>query len=204
MFLNNWKKLKNCHKISKGYEMIDISDKPELQLKVPNNSGDAVLIKQINTKQGSAVDVKFNGFLNFGNDSGSAAYISFTTDERIYNIGANSSSYPGWIMNLGSSPQPVDAEDYKLYSEYEYGTNLKQLNSKIECSLDCDNAVKRVVSTFEALTDMNINEVGMSANVDSSIKNGRVLFVREVLSQPLNVTSGQVFSVELSFTQRLE
>ena len=51
MFLNNWKKLKNCHKISKGNEMIDISDKPELQLKVPNNSGDAVLIKQINTNQ---------------------------------------------------------------------------------------------------------------------------------------------------------
>lgn len=204
MFLNNWKKLKNCHKISKGNEMIDISDKPELQLKVPNNSGDAVLIKQINTKQSSAVDVKFNGFLNFGSDDGNAAYISFTTADRIYNIGANSSSYPGWIMNLGSSPQPVDAEDYKLYSEYKYGTNLKQLNSKIECSLDGDNAVKRVVSTFEALTDMNINEVGMSANVDSSIRNGRVLFVREVLSQPLNVASGQVFSVELSFTQRLE
>lgn len=63
---------------------------------------------------------------------------------------------------------------------------------------------KRVVSTFEALTDMNINEVGMSANVGSSDTNRRVLFVREVLSQPLNVTSGQVFSVELSFTQRLE
>lgn len=204
MFLNNWKKLKNCHKISKGNEIIDISDKPELQLKVPNNSGDAVLIKQINTKQSSAVDVKFNGFLNFGSDSGSTAYISFTTADSRYNIGENSSSYPGWIMNLGSSPQPVDAEDYKLYSEYKYGTNLKQLNSKIECSLDGDNAVKRVVSTFEALTDMNINEVGMSANVDSSIRNGRVLFVREVLSQPLNVTSGQVFSVELSFTQRLE
>ena len=203
MFLNNWKKLKNCHKISIGNEMIDISDKPELQLKVPNNSGDAVLIKQINTQQ-SATDVKFNGFLNFGSNSGSETYISFTADDRIYNIGGNSSSYPGWIMNLGSSPQPVDAEDYKLYSEYKYGTNLKQLNSKIECSLDSDNAVKRVVSTFEALTDMNINEVGMSANVGSSGKNGRVLFVREVLSQPLNVTSGQVFSVELSFTQRLE
>lgn len=123
MFLNNWKKLKNCHKISKGYEMIDISDKPELQLKVPNNSGDAVLIKQINTKQSSATDVKFNGFLNFGSDSGSETYISFTTADRIYNIGENSSSWPGWIMNLGSSPQPVDAKT----TNYTASINMVQI-----------------------------------------------------------------------------
>ena len=53
--------------------------------------------------------------------------------------------------------------------------------------------------------DITINEIGLSAciNVSSGIRT-RILFAREVLATPLNVTQGQTFQVSLSFEQTLD
>lgn len=151
-------------------------------------------------------DIINGGFLSYGanNDNNTLIYTIVNSNE--YDIGRGGYNY-GWLLHVGSGTDTPTENDFNLKSQYSYGVDVKQIEAHLSTSYDESTRVARktINSVMLAHKDMTINEIGLSAciNVASGSKN-RILFAREVLATPLNVTQGQTFQVSLTFEQTLD
>lgn len=113
----------------------------------------------------------------------------------------------GWLLHVGSGTDTPTENDFNLKSQYSYGVDVKQIEALTSKTYDESTRVvrKTINSIMLAHKDMTINEIGLSAGIRvSSREDVRILFAREVLATPLNVTQGQTFQVSLSFEQTLD
>lgn len=138
--------------------------------------------------------------------------ISGSIDYNGSDIGGNSNvsssgvNY-GWLLHVGSGTDTSTENDFNLKSQYSYGVDVKQIEAHTSTAYDESTRVARktINSVMLAHKDMTINEIGLSAGITvSSRERIRILFAREVLATPLNVTQGQTFQVSLTFEQTLD
>lgn len=149
----------------------------------------------------------FTSAILFGGSIGSYAICTESQNASAYNLNSysNGSSYNGnklLAINFGSGNTPPTINDINLESEYKYTTNLRQLEIQFSRTYDNDTlTVKKILKgRYVAITDMTINELGLSAGCNGT----RILLSRDVLSEPLAVTAGQTFSVSLTIEEKLE
>ena len=112
----------------------------------------------------------------------------------------------GWLLHVGSGTDTPTENDFNLKSQYSYGVDVEQIESRASKTYEESTRVvrKTINSVMRARKDMTINEIGLSGGVNDTSNNIRILFAREVLATPLNVTQGQTFQVSLSFEQTLD
>lgn len=206
MWNKNWKVKQNLAKIfmaksSGNYEIIQ----EQGWFIRPDNSR----IKTIDWRSSTNSDISEGGFLT------RISWDNLTTGAVDYNrsdIGKDcrtesGSANFGWLLHVGSGTDTPTENDFNLKSQYSYGVDVKQIEALTSKTYDESTRVvrKTINSVMLAHKDMTINEIGLSAGVRvSSREDVRILFAREVLATPLNVTQGQTFQVSLSFEQTLD
>ena len=206
MWNKNWKVKQNLAKIfmaksSGNYEIIQ----EQGWFIRPDNSR----IKTIDWSSSTNTDIYNGGFLS------NVSWANLTTGAVDYSrsdIGRDcrtdsSSVNFGWLLHVGSGTDTPTENDFNLKSQYSYGVDVKQIEAHASKTYDESTRVvrKTINSVMLAHKDMTINEIGLSAGVTvNSRERVRILFAREVLTAPLNVTQGQTFQVSLSFEQTLE
>lgn len=141
----------------------------------------------------------------FGGSIGSYIICTGSQNASVYNLNGYSSSNDAnkfLVINFGSGNTPPTINDINLESEYKYTTNLRQLEIQFSRTYDNDTlTVKKILKgRYVAITDMSINELGLSAGCNGY----RLLLSRDVLPEPLVVTAGQTFSVSLTIEEKLE
>lgn len=141
----------------------------------------------------------------FGGTIGSYIICTGSQNASAYNLNGYSSSNDSnklLAINFGSGNTPPTINDINLESEYKYTTNLRQLEIQFSRTYDNDTlTVKKILKgSYVAITDMSINELGLSAGCMGY----RLLLSRDVLPEPLVVTAGQTFSVSLTIEEKLE
>ena len=206
MWNKNWKVKQNLAKLfmakSSGNYTID---QEQCWLIRPDNSR----IKTIDWGSSTNPDICRGGFLI---DTSYANLLIYSVDYSGSNIGGgcyyeSSSVNYGWLLHVGSGTDTPTENDFNLKSQYSYGVDVKQIESHASKTYDESTRVvrKTINSVMLAHKDMTINEIGLSAGVTvNSRERVRILFAREVLATPLNVTQGQTFQVSLSFEQTLD
>ena len=171
----------------------------------PDNSR----IKTIDWGSSTNSDISDGGFLT------RISYANLTTGTVDYSgsdIGKNCETSSGsvkfgWLLHVGSGTDTPTENDFNLKSQYSYGVDVKQIEALTSKTYEESTRVvrKTINSVMLAHKDMTINEIGLSAGIRvSSREDVRILFAREVLATPLNVTQGQSFQVSLSFEQTLD
>ena len=170
----------------------------------PNNSR----IKSIKWGSSGNYDIFYGGFLSYNLNS---LLITGKVTLAGSDIGGNckTDSYTaglGWLLHVGSGTDTPTENDFNLKSAYSYGVDVEQIEARASKTYDESTRVvrKTINSVMLARKDMTINEIGFSGGVNDTSKNIRILFAREVLATPLNVTQGQAFQVSLSFEQTLD
>lgn len=171
----------------------------------PDNSR----IKTIDWSNSTNMDIVNGGFLT---NASYSSLLIYSVDYKGSDIGGNSlyaSSYVncGWFLHVGSGTDTPTENDFNLKSQYSYGVDVKQIEAHASTSYDETTRIARktINSVMLAHKDMTINEIGLSAGITvSSRERIRILFAREVLATPLNVTQGQTFQVSLTFEQTLD
>lgn len=154
-------------------------------------------------------DICYGGFLA---DATYSNLLIYSVDYNRSDIGkdcmyASSYSNCGWFLHVGSGTDTPTENDFNLKSQYSYGVDVKQIEAHASKTYDETTRVvrKTINSVMLAHKDMIINEIGLSAGIKvNSRETIRILFAREVLATPLNVTQGQTFQVSLSFEQTLD
>lgn len=198
MFNRNYKAIDNIRKNSENF---DISSQIYIPLSVPN-------LKLIKSNGAEINQVSLYGsdrLIRYG-------YI----DRETFKLGSHNDS--GFNINssqrntfcslsFGSGNTPPTINDVNLEREYEYATNLRQIEMTFSKTFDVETeTVKKTIrGVYYAITDMNISELGITSCVrilDSV--NARILMSRDVLSEPLVVTAGQTFSVTLTIEEKLQ
>ena len=206
MWNKNWKVKQNLAKLfmAKSSGNYTISQE-QCWLIRPDNSR----IKTINWNSSTNSDIYYGWFLTH-------VYFSNLITEVVNysgsNIGGNSytassSVNYGWLLHVGSGTDTPTENDFNLKSQYSYGVDVKQIEAHTSTAYNEITRVARktINSVMLAHKDMTINEIGLSAGVTvNSRERVRILFAREVLATPLNVTQGQTFQVSLSFEQTLD
>ena len=147
----------------------------------------------------------FTSAILFGGSIGSYSICTGSQNVSAYNLNSYSNSNDSnklLAINFGSGNTPPTINDINLESEYKYTTNLRQLEIQFSRTYDNDTlTVKKILKgRYVAITDMTINELGLSAGCNGT----RILISRDVLSEPLVVTAGQTFSVTLTIEEKLE
>lgn len=149
----------------------------------------------------------FTSNILFGGSIGSYIICTGSQNANAYNLNgyASGSSYDAnklLAINFGSGNTPPTINDINLESEYKYTTNLRQLEIQFSRTYDNDTlTVKKILKgRYVAITDMSINELGLSVGCMGY----RLLLSRDVLPEPLVVTAGQTFSVSLTIEEKLE
>lgn len=147
----------------------------------------------------------FTSKILFGGSIGSYIICTGSQNSSAYNLNSYSSgsSYePNLAINFGSGNTPPTINDINLEREYKYTTNLRQLEIQFSRTYDNDTlTVKKILKgRYVAITDMSINELGLSTGCNGY----RLLLSRDVLPEPLVVTAGQTFSVSLTIEEKLE
>ena len=170
----------------------------------PDNSR----IKTIKWGSSGNYDIFYGGFLSYNLN---ALLITGKVTLDGSNIGGNckTDSYTaglGWLLHVGSGTDTPTENDFNLKSAYSYGVDVEQIEARPSKTYDESTRVvrKTINSVMRAHKDMTINEIGLSGGVNDKSNNIRILFAREVLATPLNVTQGQTFQVSLSFEQTLD
>ena len=203
MWNKNWKVKQNLAKIMTKTLNTTTITQEQCWFINPNNSR----IKTITWDDSSMnLDILGGGFLSYGTDNNDKILLIDTIDYKDYNIGRGNSKY-GWLLHVGSGADTPTENDFNLKSQYSYGVDVKQIEAHVSASYDESTRITRktINSVMFAHKDMTINEIGLSACINvSSTKKSRILFAREVLATPLNVTQGQTFQVSLSFEQTLD
>lgn len=207
MWNKNWKVKQNLAKI-----MMSLSDKTytitqeQCWFIRPDNSR----IKTIKWESTSTnADIITGGFLSYAISS---TLIVGSVNLNGSNIGGDGktdgySVGMGWLLHVGSGTDTPTENDFNLKSQYSYGVDVKQIEAHTSTAYDETTRVARktINSVMFAHKDMTINEIGLSAVIGVSSKERiRILFAREVLATPLNVTQGQTFQVSLTFEQTLD
>ena len=173
-------------------------------------SRDNKRIKSINLSSSSTNDdIVYGGFLTYNlNSSLIKGKVTLSGSDIGGNCKTNSSNiHMGWLLHVGSGTDTPTENDFNLKSQYSYGVDVKQIEALTSKTYDESTRVvkKTINSIMLAHKDMTINEIGLSAGIRvSSREDVRILFAREVLATPLNVTQGQTFQVSLSFEQTLD
>ena len=206
MWNKNWKVKQNLAKImmttsNKNYTITQ----EQCWFIKPDNSR----IQTISWDSGINSDIYYGGFLTHVDFSN---LITEVVNYSGSNIGGNSytassSVNYGWLLHVGSGTDTPTENDFNLKSQYSYGVDVKQIEAHASKTYDESTRVvrKTINSVMLAHKDMTINEIGLSAGIRvSSREDVRILFAREVLATPLNVTQGQTFQVSLSFEQTLD
>lgn len=206
MWNKNWKVKQNLAKIfiatSSGNYTIT---QEQGWLIRPDNSR----IKTIDWGSSTNPDICRGGFLT---DVSYSNLLIYSVDYNRADIGedcryASGSVNFGWLLHVGSGTDTPTENDFNLKSAYSYGVDVKQIEAHASKTYDEGTRVvrKTINSVMLAHKDMTINEIGLSAGIRvSSREDVRILFAREVLTTPLNVTQGQTFQVSLSFEQTLD
>lgn len=206
MWNKNWKVKQNLAKImmTTSNKVYTITQEQGWFIK-PDNSR----IKTISWGSEMNSDIYNGGFLNYVNFSN---LVTGVVDYSGSDIGGNSYTAPssvnyGWLLHVGSGTDTPTENDFNLKSAYSYGVDVKQIEAHTSTAYDESTRVARktINSVMLAHKDMTINEIGLSAGITvSSRERIRILFAREVLATPLNVTQGQTFQVSLTFEQTLD
>ena len=205
MWNKNWKVKQNLAKIimAKSSGSYSITQEQGWFIR-PDNSR----IKTIDWGNSANYDITYGGFLSYNLN---ATLITGKVTLRGSDIGGNckTDSYTaslGWLLHVGSGTDTPTENDFNLKSAYSYGVDVEQIESQPSKTYEESTRVvrKTINSVMRARKDMTINEIGLSAGVNDTSKNIRILFAREVLAAPLNVTQGQAFQVSLSFEQTLD
>ena len=206
MWNKNWKVKQNLAKIfmtaSNGNYTIS---QEQCWLIRPDNSR----IKTIGWGSSTNPDICRGGFLI---DTSYSNLLIYSVDYSGSDIGKDchydsSSVNYGWLLHVGSGTDTPTENDFNLKSQYSYGVDVKQIEARASKTYDESTRVvrKTINSVMLAHKDMTINEIGLSAGIRvSSREDVRILFAREVLATPLNVSQGQTFQVSLSFEQTLD
>lgn len=206
MWNKNWKVKQNLAKLimassNKNYTITQ----EQCWLIRPDNSR----IKTIDWGVSTNADISTGGFLSSGLNS---TLITTAVDYSGSDIGkgslitSNGLNY-GWLLHVGSGTDTPTENDFNLKSAYSYGVDVKQIEAHTSTAYDETTRVARktINSVMLAHKNMTINEIGLSAGISVSNRERiRILFAREVLAAPLNVTQGQTFQVSLSFEQTLD
>lgn len=204
MWNKNWKVKQNLAKImSNSLNTTYTITQEQCWFIKSNNSR----IKTINWDRTSMnPDILYGGFLSYGVNNDNSELIIGIVNSKDFDIGRGYYSY-GWLLHVGSGTDTPTENDFNLKSQYSYGVDVKQIEAHTSTAYDESTRVARktINSVMLAHKDMTINEIGLSAciNVSNSVKS-RILFAREVLATPLNVTQGQTFQVSLTFEQTLD
>ena len=206
MWNKNWKVKQNLAKLfmAKSSEYYAITQEQGWFIR-PDNSR----IKTIDWGSSTNPDICRGGFLI---DTNYSNLLIYSVDYSGSNIGGgcyyeSSSVNYGWLLHVGSGTDTPTENDFNLKSQYSYGVDVKQIEALTSKTYDESTRVvrKTINSVMLAHKDMTINEIGLSAGIRvSSREDVRILFAREVLATPLNVTQGQTFQVSLSFEQTLD
>lgn len=151
----------------------------------------------------SNIDIVYGGFLTYVSSSDNLLRGLINSSE--YDIGGSYVN-TGWLLHVGNGTDTPTENDFNLKSQYSYGVDVKQIEAHASTAYDESTRVARktINSVMFAHKDMTINEIGLSASVYDSSARIRILFAREVLATPLNVTQGQTFQVSLTFEQTLD
>lgn len=207
MWNKNWKVKQNLAKLimatsNKNYTITQ----EQCWLIKPDNSR----IKKIYWGSSGNYDIFYGGFLSYGLNSNSTL-ITRAINYNGSNIGGNCNVESsiinfGWLLHVGSGTDIPTENDFNLKSQYSYGVDVKQIEAHTSTAYDESTRVTRktINSVMLAHKDMTINEIGLSAGVYDGSASIRILFAREVLTAPLNVTQGQTFQVSLTFEQTLD
>lgn len=205
MWNKNWKVKQNLAKLimatsNKNYTITQ----EQCWLIKPDNSR----IKKIYWGSSGNYDIFYGGFLSYGLNS---TLITRAVNYNGSNIGGNCNVESGninfgWLLHVGSGTDIPTENDFNLKSQYSYGVDVKQIEAHTSTAYDESTRVTRktINSVMLAHKDMTINEIGLSVGVYDGSASIRILFAREVLTAPLNVTQGQTFQVSLSFEQTLD
>ena len=206
MWNKNWKVKQNLAKLfmakSSGNYTID---QEQCWLIRPDNSR----IKTIDWWSSTNTDISDGGFLtriSYSNLTTGAVDYSGSDIGKDCRIASGSVNF-GWLLHVGSGTDAPTENDFNLKSQYSYGVDVKQIEALTSKTYDESTRVvrKTINSVMLAHKDITINEIGLSAGIRvSSREDVRILFAREVLATPLNVTQGQTFQVSLSFEQTLD
>lgn len=208
MWNKNWKVKQNLAKLimsessSKNYTITQ----EQCWFIRPDNSR----IKTIEWGGSTNRDICWGGFLN--NINSNVVLITESVDYNGSDIGKGCYTTStgvafGWLLHVGSGTDTPTENDFNLKSAYSYGVDVKQIEAHTSTAYDETTRVARktINSVMFAHKDMTINEIGLSAGLTvSSRERIRILFAREVLATPLNVTQGQTFQVSLTFEQTLD
>lgn len=206
MWNKNWKVKQNLAKLimatsNKNYTITQ----EQCWLIKPDNSR----IKTIDWGISTNADISTGGFLS---SNTSNTLITTAVDYSGSDIGKGSLTSSnglnfGWLLHVGSGTDTPTENDFNLKSAYSYGVDVKQIEAHTSTAYDESTRVARktINSVMLAHKDMTINEIGLSVGISANSRERiRILFAREVLAAPLNVTQGQTFQVSLSFEQTLD
>ncbi len=203
MWNKNWKVKQNLAKImSKSLSATYTITQEQCWFIKPNNSRIKTIVWSNNVQN---PDILYGGFLSYGVNDNNALLITGIVNYESFDIGGSYSTY-GWLLHVGSGTDTPTENDFNLKSQYSYGVDVKQIEAHTSTAYDESTRVvrKTINSVMLAYEDMTINEIGLSACVSGPNGKTRILFAREVLATPLNVTQGQTFQVSLSFEQTLD
>ena len=204
MWNKNWKVKQNLAKLmmttsNKNYTIAQ----EQCWFIRPDNSR----IKSIKWGSGN-YDIFYGGFLSYNlNSLLITGKVTLAESDIGGNCKTDSSSVNfGWLLHVGSGTDTPTENDFNLKSAYSYGVDVEQIEARPSKTYDESTRVvrKTINSVMRAHKDMTINEIGLSGGVNDKSNNIRILFAREVLATPLNVTQGQTFQVSLSFEQTLD
>lgn len=206
MWNKNWKVKQNLAKVmmttsNKNYTI----NQEQCWLIRPDNSR----IKTIDWGISTNPDISDGGFLTrISRSNLTTGAVDYSGSDIGKDCRTESSSVNyGWLLHVGSGTDTPTENDFNLKSQYSYGVDVKQIEAHTSKTYEESTRVvrKTINSVMLAHKDMTINEIGLSAGISvSSREDVRILFAREVLATPLNVTQGQTFQVSLSFEQTLD
>ena len=203
MWNKNWKVKQNLAKIMTNTLNTTTITQEQCWFIKPDNSR----IKTITWDPTSMnLDILGGVFLSCGTNNDDKVLLIGKINSNDYDIGGGNYKY-GWLLHVGSGTDTPTENDFNLKSQYSYGVDVKQIEALTSKTYDESTRVvrKTINSVMLAHKDMTINEIGLSAGIRvSSREDIRILFAREVLATPLNVTQGQTFQVSLSFEQTLD
>jgi hypothetical protein len=135
---------------------------------------------------------------------------SNTLDQTTQECNSDSSNPGGYTkLIFGSGTTPATIEDYCIESQITTGISILSRNIIGEYDISSGLYKNYLVTTCRADSDLKITEVGLVKSIiinpgqynwNNTTSYANVLALRELLSNPLNLSAGDTFSITIEYS----
>ena len=116
------------------------------------------------------------------------------------NVLETSSNHIQNAIQIGSGTLPTTSDMCDLQGRYSEGVDFVFEKIESEKTYDENSVTTTFTETLQALKSLSVSEIGLSGDLYIDNKYMPFLFTRDVLQEPLEVESGDMFTVKTSVT----